>query len=111
MEIKFLFKTQFSILGTEESAICGIKIKEKTIAFTGDSAEVENFGINAEEMALFAAEAESVHFESERVYVPVRGRGLNDKAQMEEIIILTVRAIAHGEVVNTAQISRVVSRW
>ena len=111
MNINFLYKTEFSVIGTEESAICGIKIEGRSIAFTGACTQVEKFGITAEEMALFAGDAESVHFEHERVYVPVRGRGLNDKAQMEEIIILTVRAIAHGEVVNTANLSRVVSRW
>ena len=109
---KFLFKSEYSFIGTEESAVCGIEgIEGTTIAFTGDCTQVEKFGITAEEMALFADNAESVHFESERVYVPVRGRGLNDKAQMEEISVLTVRAIAHGEVVNTANLSRVVSRW
>ena len=111
MEIKFLFKTQFSVLGTEESAVCGMQIGGRTVAFTGACTKIEKFGINAEEMALFAGDAESVHFESEIVCLPVRGRGLNDKPLMEEISVLTVRAIAHGEVVNTAQISRVVSRW
>ena len=114
MNINFLYKTEFSVIGTLEPVLHGIEIDGTTIAliaFTGACAEVFRFGITAEEMALFAGDAESVHFESERVYVPVRGRGLNNKARMEEIIILTVRAIAHGEVVNTAQISRVVSRW
>ena len=111
MEIKFLFKTEFSFIGTEESAVCGMQIGGRTVAFTGDCTQVEKFGITAEEMALFAAKAESVHFESERVCVPVRGTGLNNKTMMEEISILTVRAIAHGEVVNTANLSRVVSRW
>ena len=111
MEIKFLFKTEFSILGTLEPVLCGIEMENKTIAFTGDSAEVFHFGITAKEMALFAAEAESVHFESERVYVPVRDRWLNEKVITEEISVLTVRAIAGGEVVNTANLSRVVSRW
>ena len=107
----FLYKGQFSVLGTEESVLCGMQIGGRTVAFTGDSAEVFHFGINAEEMALFAADAESVHFESERVYVPVRDTKLNDKPLTEEISVLTVRAIAHGEVVNTANLSRVVSRW
>ena len=112
MEIKFLFKTEYSFIGTEESAICGIKIDGRKVSFTGDCAEVFHFGITAEEMALFAAGAETIHFESELVCVPVRGRGLNDKAQMEEIIILTVRAaIAHGELVKSVNLSRVVSRW
>lgn len=111
MEIKFLFKTEYSFIGTLEPVLCGIEVKGRKVSFTGASVQAEKFGITAEEMALFAGDAESVHFESERVYVPVRGRGLNDKTQMEEISVLTVRAIAHGEVVNTAQISRVVSRW
>ena len=112
MEINFLYKTEYSVIGTLEPVLHGIEIDGRKVPFTGDIAEVENFGINAEEMALFAGDAESVHFESERVYVPVRGRGLNDKAQMEEIIILTVRAaIAHGELVKSANLSRVVSRW
>ena len=111
MKATFIFKTEFSFIGTEESAICGIKIDGRTIAFTGDCTQVEKFGITAEEMALFAGDAESVHFESELVYLPVRNTKLNEKVITEEISVLTVRAIAHGEVVNTAQISRVVSRW
>ena len=110
----FLYKGQFSVLGTEESALCGMQIackNNRTIPFTGDSAEVEKFGITAEEIALFAKDAERIHFEREIIYVPVRGTKLNDKPLTEEISVLTVRAIAHGEVVNTAQISRVVSRW
>ena len=111
MEIKFLYKTEFSVIGTLEPVLCGIEMENKTIAFTGDCAEVFHFGITAKEVAMFATGAESVHFESERVCVPVRDRWLNEKTLMEEISVLTVRAIAHGEVVNTAQISRVVSRW
>ena len=107
----FLFKNEISILGTLEPVLHGIEIEGTTIAFTGDSAEVFNFGITAEEMAVFAGEVESVHFEHERVYLPLRGRGLNEKLLMEEISVLTACAIAHGDVVNTAQISRVVSRW
>ena len=108
--VKFLYENTFSFIGTEESAVCGMQIGERTIAFTGDSAEVEKFGITAEEIALFAKDAESVHFEREIIYIPVNKR-LNEKVAVEEISILTVSAIAHGEVVNTAQISRVVSRW
>ena len=111
MEIKFLFKSEFSFIGTEESAVCGMQIGGRTVAFTGDCTQVEKFGITAEEMAVFAASAESVHFEREMIYLPVRGKALTDKTITEEISVLTVRAIAHGEVVNTAQISRVVSRW
>ena len=112
MEIKFLFNIEMSFLGTEESVLCGIEgIEGTTIAFTGDCAEVFHFGITADEVAVFAANAESVHFEREIVCLPVRGTGLNDKQLMEEVAVLTVRAIAHGEVVNTANLSRVVSRW
>ena len=111
MEIKFLYKTEFSFIGTEESAVCGIKIDGRTVAFTGDCTQVEKFGITAKEVAMFATGAESVHFEHERVYVPVRDRWLNEKVITEEISVLTVRAIAHGEVVKSANLSRVVSRW
>ena len=111
MNAKFIFKSEYSFIGTEESAVCGIKIDERTIAFTGACAQVEKFGITAEEMAVFAAEAESIHFERELIYVPVRDKALTDKVIMEQISILTVRAIAHKEVINTAQISRVVCRW
>ena len=107
----FLFKTEYSPIGTEESAVCGIKDGGKTITFTGDSDQVEKFGITADELALFAAEANSVHFERGLVYIPVRDRKLNEKGNTEEISVLIVRAIADGEVVNTAQISRVVRRW
>ena len=111
MNINFLYRTEFSVTGTLEPVLCGIEIEGTTIAFTGACTEAENFDFNAEEMALFAGDAESVHFERARVYVPVRGRGLNDKGLTEEISMLTVRAIAHGEVVNMAQVSRVVSRY
>ena len=111
MNATFSFKTEFSIVGTKESAICGIKIDERRIAFTGAVDEVENFGITAEELAVFAAGAETVHFERERVYIPVRGTGLNDKTLTEEISVLTVRAIADGEILNAARISCLVYRW
>ena len=111
MNINLLYKTEFSDIGTLEPVLCGIEIDGRKVSFTGACAEVENFGFTAEEMALFAGDVESVHFERARVYVPVRGRGLNDKTLTEEISVLTVRAIAHGEVVNTVQISRVVSRY
>ena len=112
MKTTFLFTSEFSLIGTEESAIWGIgTIDGRRINFTGACAEVENFGITAEELAKFATEAESVHFESKREHIPVRGTGLNDKPIMEEIAVLTVRAIAGGEVVRSTQISRVVSHW
>ena len=108
---EFSFKNDFSIVGTKESAICGIKIDEqRVIPFTG-AVEIENFGITAEELAVFAADAETVHFEREQVFIPVRGTKLNDKTSTEEISVLTVRAVADGEIVNAARISRLVCRW
>ena len=111
MKANFLFKSEFSVIGTQESAVCGININGHEVPFTGACGEVERFGITAEEMALFSSEADSVHFESEREHIPVRGTSLNDKVVMEEIAVLTVRAVAGGEVIKTTQISRVVSRW
>ena len=111
MNINFLYKTEFSVIGTLEPVLCGIEIDGRKVSFTGDSAEVFHFGITAKEVAMFATGAESVHFEHERVYVPVRDRWLNEKVITEEISVLTVRAIAHGEVVKSANLSRVVSRW
>ena len=111
MNATFLYKNEFSVIGTEESAVCGIEVKGRKVPFTGACTEVENFGINAEEVAVFATNAESVHFERELVYVPVRNTKLNNKTSTEEISVLTVRAIAHGEVVKSANLSRVVSRW
>ena len=110
-QFSVLFKNEFSVLGTKESVICGIKIDERRISFTGAVTEVENFGITAEELAVFAADAETVHFEREQVYIPVRGTKLNEKAFTEEISVLTVRAVADGEIVNAARISRLVCRW
>ena len=112
MKATFLFTTEFSVIGIQESAICGIKTMGRNIPFTGACAEVFHFGITAEELAKFASEvAESIHFESKREHIPVRGTGLNEKTLMEEISVLTVRVIAGGEVIKTTQISRVVSRW
>ena len=111
MKVTFLYTTEFSIVGTQESTICGIEIDGRTIDFTGAVAEVLHFGISAEEMALFAGEAQSVHFEREVLHVPVCGTSLNDNVVMQEIYVLTVRAIANGEAIKTTQISRVVSYW
>ena len=111
MNAKFLFTTEFSVIGTQESAIYGIKIEGRKIPFTGDVAEVLHFGITAEELAKFAGEAQSVHFEREVLHVPVCGTSLNDNVAMQEIFVLTVRAIANGEAIKTTQISRVVSYW
>ena len=111
-EFSVLFKNEFSVVGTKESVICGIKIDERRIAFTGAAVtEFLNFGITAEELAVFAADAETVHFEREQVYIPVRGTKLNDKTFTEEISVLTIRAVADGEIINTARISRLVCRW
>ena len=33
----FLYKNEFSFIGTEESVVCGIQIDERRIAFTGAS--------------------------------------------------------------------------
>lgn len=104
----FLYEKEFSFIGTEESAICGLNAHGRKIAFTGDYSEIENFSITAEELATFAHNAQSVHFESERVLIPVFGGGLNESVQTQEIAVLTVRAIANSEVVSATQISRVV---
>ena len=111
MKAKFLYKEEFSVIGTLEPIVCGIEVDGSTIAFTGDIKEIEKFDIDVKEMALFANSAKTVHFEWEVLYIPVRGKGLNEKVLMEEISILTVRAIAGREVIKAAQISRVVSRW
>ena len=55
MKNSFVYKTEFSIVGTEESAVCGIEGKGRKVPFTGAVAEVVNFGITAEEVAVFAA--------------------------------------------------------
>ena len=108
----FLFKSEFSIVGTMENTICGVSIKGREVPFTGAIAAVENFGITAEELAVFAAAAvESIHFEREVVYVPLRGTRLNEKTSTEEISVLTVRAIADGEVVKSTRLARVLCRW
>ena len=107
----FLFKTEFSVIGTMESAVCGIKINGHFVPFTGAIAAIESFGITAEELAVFAVDAKSVHFEREVVHIPLRGTRLNDKTSTEEIAVLTVRAVADGEVVKSTRISRVLCRW
>ena len=112
MNAQFLYKNEFGAFGSYEAVLCGLAVEGWRVRFTGACEQIERFGgITAEEMAVFAGDAESVHFERELVYLPVRGTGLNEKAITEEISVLTVRAISNGEVVNTAQISRVVSRW
>ena len=112
MKVNFLYKSEFSVIGTMEITICGINIEGREVPFTGAIAAIESFGITAEELAVFAApDVESVHFEREVVYVPLRGTRLNDKTSTEEIAVLTVRAVRDGEVVKSTQISRVLCRW
>ena len=111
MKTSFLFKTEISFIGSEETAICGIEIDGRTIDFTGAMAEVERFGISADEIALFAGDASSVHFEREMLSCPVPGTRLNDKVNTEEISVLTISVVANSEVIKTTQLSRVVSYW
>ena len=115
MKVNFLYKSEFSVFGTLYDAICGINIEGHFVPFTGAIgaiAAVEDFGITAEELAVFVpADTTSVHFEREVVYVPLRGTGINHKTSTEEIAVLTVRAVRDGEVVKSTQISRVLCRW
>ena len=115
MKVNFLYKSEFSVIGTLESAICGININingnGREVPFTGAVSTIELFGITAEELAVFAANADSVHFEREVVYVPLRGTRLNETSSTEEISVITVRAVADGEVVKSTQLSRVLCRW
>ena len=105
MSIKFVYTTEFSFIGTEERAICGININGRKVPFTGAVVQVEKFGITAEELAEFAGSADSVHFQREFVYVPVCGTGLNDKTFTEEIAVLTAIAVENEEVIKTAKMS------
>ena len=110
--MNFLYKSEFSVIGTLHSAICGINIKGHFVPFTGAISTIETFGITAEELAVFApVDVESIHFECEVVHIPLRGGRLNEKTSTEEISVLTVRAVADGEVVKSTQISRVLCRW
>ena len=111
MKVTFLYTTEISFIGSEESVICGIEIDGRTIDFTGAMDELERFGISAEEMAKFAADGDSVHFEREMLSCPVRGTRLNDKTSTEEISVLTVSVVANSEVIKTTQLSRVVCSW
>ena len=108
---QFTYVTEFSFIGTEESAICGININGRKVPFTGAVLQIERFGVTAEELAVFAGQAESIHFEREFVYIPVCGTGLNDKTFTEEIAVLTAIAVENGEPIKIAKISRVVCRW
>lgn len=111
MKTNFLYRTEYSVIGNRVPVLCGLEVNGTLLPFTGACAEVENFGISASELALFANKAESVHFESELEHIPVRGAGLNEKVKIEQICVLTVRAIANGEIINAANLSRVVSRY
>ena len=111
MNAQFLYKNEFGAFGSYEAVLCGLEVDGRRVHFTGACEQIERFGITAEEMAVFAADAESVYFQRELTCIPVRDTGLNEKTRTEEISVLTVRAVADGEVVRTAQISRVVSRW
>ena len=114
MKANFVFKSEFSVFGTLHSTICGIDVNGREVPFNGAIgaiSEIENLGITAEEMAVFAADAESVHFEREVVHIPLRGTKLNEKTSTEEILVLTVRAVADREVIKSTQISRVICRW
>ena len=108
---KFIYTSEFSCVGTEESAICGITVNGRKVYFTGAVLQMERFGVTAEELAVFAGTAEGVHFEREFVYIPVCGTSLNDKTFTEEIAVLTAIAVENGEAIKKAQISRVVCSW
>ena len=111
MSIKFVYSTEFSFIGTEERAVSGIEIDGRKVPFTGAAVQVEKFGITAEELAVFADGAESIHFERELRCIPVCGTRINDRTLTEQFAVLTVIAVADGEVVKTTRICRIVSRW
>ena len=111
MNTKFVYTSEFSFIGTEESAICGLSVDGRRVPFTGAVAQVERFGITAEELATFAAGADSIHFERELRCIPVLNTRLNDKTATEQFSVLTVVAIENGEAIKTTRIGRLVSRW
>ena len=111
MSIKFVYSTEFSFIGTEERAISGIEIDGRRVPFTGATLQIEKFGITAEELAAFAAGADSVHFERELRCIPVCGTRINDRTLTEQFAVLTVVAVADGEPIKTTRICRIVSRW
>ena len=111
MSIKFVYSTEYSFIGTEERAISGIEIDGRRVPFTGAAVQVEKFGITAEELAVFAGSAESVHFERELICIPVCGTRINDKTATEQFAVLTIVATENKEPIKTARISRLVSRW
>ena len=108
---KFIYSIEQSVVGTDESVISALSVNGRRIALTGAVMQIERFGITAEELALFAGSADSVHFQQEFVYIPVSNCGLNEKAITEEISVLTAIAVENEEPVKTAQISRFVCRW
>ena len=111
MSIKFVYTTEFSFIGTEELVISALSVDDRRIALTGATLQIEKFGITAEELALFAGNADSVNFVRELTCIPVCGTGINDRTLTEQFSVLTVCAIADGEVVKTTRICRLVSRW
>ena len=109
---EFIYTNEKSIVGTDELIISALSVDDRRIALTGAVAEIEKFGITAEELAVFAGSAESIHFELELVCIPLCGTRLNDRAFTEQFAVLTAISIdENGEVVKVARISRVVSRW
>ena len=111
MNTKFVYDIETSCVGTDELVISALDVDERRIALTGAVIQIERFGLTAEEIAIFAGSADSVHFVREFVYVPVCGTGLNDKTLTEEIAVLTAIAVEDEEPIKKAQISRVVCRW
>ena len=108
---QFTYTTEFSFIGTEERAISALSVEGRRITLTGAVVQIERFGITAEELATFADGAESIHFERELRCIPVRDTRLNDRTLTEQFAVLTVTAVADGEVVKTTRICRIVSRW
>ena len=108
---QFTYTTEYSFIGTEERAISGLNVDGRKVPFTGATVQIEKFGITAEELALFAGNADSVNFVRELTCIPVCGTGINDRTLTEQFSVLTVCAIADGEVVKTTRICRIVSRW
>ena len=111
MNTKFTYTIEKSFVGTDELAICGLSVEGRRIALTGAVAEIDRFGVTAEDLAVFVGSADGVHFVREFVYVPVCGTNLNDKTFTEEIAVLTAIAVEDGEPIKTAKISRFVCRW
>ena len=67
MKTSFIYNSEKSIIGTDELVISGLSVDGRRIALTGAVLQIERFGVTAEELALFAGSAESVHFVREFV--------------------------------------------